>query len=310
MKKIVIILTVLLFVQNTIIAQFRYKGYKGILVENNNKPDFVTYDKDNKKNDEYYTTWQPHYLLVQIASYFGNQKVFSISEYYIHYEDLSDEYIDKKIAEGDNAITEEKRGGQWGYIIENDEKKLVSYNVEFSTTGQKVTINTFRSDADFEGNYWRTIRVSFGNKADAQGFFKKFKEKKWDAMLDLSDAPKRVYTIYDGIEQVRYGNDPSKDEPTVEEETEAATSSSSNTEPKNATSKEVEKIKIEFQNKGDEDIYMIFENNKGQLGAGRVGRGQISSYYFIPGAVIKLKKSGVVVYTVAAGTKNNTRVQL
>jgi hypothetical protein len=79
---------------------------------------------------------------------------------------------------------------------------------------------------------------------------------------------------------------------------------------KKTTPKEVEKIKIEFQNKGNENIYLIFENNKGNQGTGRVGKGQISSYYFIPGAVVKLKKGGSVVYTVAAGTKNNTRVQL
>jgi hypothetical protein len=70
------------------------------------------------------------------------------------------------------------------------------------------------------------------------------------------------------------------------------------------------KIKIEFQNKnGSNDIYLEFENNKPNTSTGRVGKGQISSYYFTPGATVKIKGGGVI-YTVSADTKNGTRVQL
>jgi hypothetical protein len=125
-----------------------------------------------------------------------------------------------------------------------------------------------------------------------------------------SESQKSIDNLIAGIKSGGFKGT-TKQETNTNEETVAAPVKTNNSgDSKKTTPKEVEKIKIEFQNKGNEDIYLIFENNKGNQGTGRVGKGQISSYYFIPGAVVKLKKGGSVVYTVAAGTKNNTRVQL
>jgi hypothetical protein len=70
-----------------------------------------------------------------------------------------------------------------------------------------------------------------------------------------------------------------------------------------------EKIKIEFHNKtGSTDVYLVFDNNKGYQGTGRIGKGQITSYYFKAGAVVKYKTGGTLM-TVSAGDKNK-RVQV
>jgi hypothetical protein len=76
---------------------------------------------------------------------------------------------------------------------------------------------------------------------------------------------------------------------------------------KNSTKEE--KIKIEFHNKtGSTDVYLVFDNNKGYQGTGRIGKGQITSYYFKPGAVVKYKNGGTLM-TVSASDKNK-RVQV
>jgi hypothetical protein len=70
-----------------------------------------------------------------------------------------------------------------------------------------------------------------------------------------------------------------------------------------------EKIKIEFHNKtGSADVYLVFDNNKGYQGTGRIGKGQITSYYFKQGAVVKYKNGGTLM-TVSTGDKNK-RVQV
>ena len=84
-------------------------------------------------------------------------------------------------------------------------------------------------------------------------------------------------------------------------------SSSSNSSSSNS---KVPKIKLELQNKnGADDVYLVFENNKPYGGTGRVGKGFVTSYYFVPGAVIKLKNGGVI-YNVTEDTKTGTRVQV
>jgi polygalacturonase len=75
-----------------------------------------------------------------------------------------------------------------------------------------------------------------------------------------------------------------------------------------STTKE-DKIKIEFHNKtGSTDVYLVFDNNKGYQGTGRIGKGQITSYYFKAGAVVKYKNGGALM-TVSAGD-NQKRVMV
>jgi hypothetical protein len=70
-----------------------------------------------------------------------------------------------------------------------------------------------------------------------------------------------------------------------------------------------EKVKVHFQNSvGADDVYLVFDNNRPYPGTGRVGRKQISSYYFKPGAIVKYKKGGTLMTISAAD--NNKRVQV
>jgi hypothetical protein len=84
-------------------------------------------------------------------------------------------------------------------------------------------------------------------------------------------------------------------------------SDDSDSKSNSKSSTKEEKIKIEFHNKtGSTDVYLVFDNNKGYQGTGRIGKGQITSYYFKPGAVVKYKTGGTLM-TVSA-SDNGKRV--
>jgi hypothetical protein len=83
--------------------------------------------------------------------------------------------------------------------------------------------------------------------------------------------------------------------------------SKSNSKSSAKSSTKEEKIKIEFHNKnGSDDVYLVFDNNKGYQGTGRIGKKQITSYSFKSGAVVKYKTGGTLM-TVSAND-NGKRV--
>lgn len=85
--------------------------------------------------------------------------------------------------------------------------------------------------------------------------------------------------------------------------------STSKSTTSSSSSKKEEKIRIEFQNKnGSDDVYLVFENNKGHTGTGRVGKGQITTYYFSSGAIVKYKNGGTIM--TVSSSNDGKRIQL
>jgi hypothetical protein len=270
MKKIFFALTLLVLISSASNAQFSMVGYNKMIVKNDNQPEFTRYAKDGSKLDETYIDWEVHYLRIQKANYSvenGETIVTSVLEQYLHFQDVNDEFIDAQIAKGDKAFSEiNQSNSEYGYAMKGNNKILKTFKIEVKTK-EKVTASSHRSDGNFEGNYWNWAEFELADKATAQNFFKTLKEKKWDAMLDLTDATKRVPVPYYGItknEAIRAYNEAQRKNTTTNINSEPSTSSSSNTSSSTSSNtKEKTEVSVKLFNKSDVKVKVEIRNPGG-----------------------------------------------
>jgi hypothetical protein len=86
-------------------------------------------------------------------------------------------------------------------------------------------------------------------------------------------------------------------------------SSSGKSDSKNSSTTKNEKIEIEFQNvSSSDDIYLVFENNSKYGGTGRIGVKMITSYSFVPGAIVKVKGGAQIL--IVNQNDNGRRIKL
>jgi hypothetical protein len=270
MKKTIFALTLLVLISSASNAQFSMVGYNKMIVKNDNQPEFTRYAKDGSKLDETYIDWEVHYLRIQKANYSvenGETIVSSVLEQYLHFEDVNDEFIDAQIAKGYKAFSEiNQSNSEYGYAMKGNNKILKTFKIEVKTK-EKVTASAHSNDGNFEGNYWNWAEFELTDKAAAQNFFKTLKEKKWDAMLDLTDATKRVPVPYYGItknEAIRAYNEAQRKNTTTNINSEPTTSSSSNTPSSTSSNtKEKTEIYVRLFNKSDVKVKVEIRNPSG-----------------------------------------------
>ena len=199
MKNLIVILIML--VSMTAQAQFTFNGYKGKTVINKKKPNSVYYYTGGKtpyKQRETYLNWEPHFLRLQELGFNEDGSVEKLSEMIAHYADFSDELIEKMIKQGENAFKIRDLTKYNGYYFypATGKKSTVQYYLSIELSARVFPSFIFGSDGTLSSAQFDNMQYYFDTKEQALSFFTTLKDKKFDSMLDLTDAPKRITTTY------------------------------------------------------------------------------------------------------------------
>ena len=270
MKRILLATIFIVAIINYTNAQFTFSGYKDMKVENNNKPDFSCYLKGYHDNTKYYKyretyyNWEPHFLRVQELRFNEDGTQESLSEIISHYEDFSDDFIEKKIKEIASVVKP---------LVLNDRYYLNSGSDEKNNTGYEISVNLgmkvfpsfiFGTNGTLSSAQFDNCQYLFSSKSLALEFFKTLKDKKWDGMLDLTDAPKRITTTYVAytsveleISRAKEAKEKAEEEALEQANTSSQSSSSSSSSSSNSGAKTEVNITLKNKSNSEANITIV-----------------------------------------------------